>query len=133
MLLYRMMLFLLFTIAFRQPMKPNNYQCMRKIFFVFFIFFTVSSCTQDDTSFNKKSKKELMESWAWKIFIFTDEGEALPRQSALSNFNDITNGKTIFVEDIWNMNLKDDLFLKHHEVALEDETDYGNIEIAKKK
>ncbi len=74
-----------------------------------------------------------MESWAQKIFIFTDEGEALPRQSALSNFNDITNGKTIFVEDIWNMNLKDDLFLKHHEVALEDETDYGNIEIAKKK
>jgi hypothetical protein len=31
------------------------------------------------------------------------------------------------------MNLKDDLFLKHHEVVLEDEEDYGSIEIIKKK
>ncbi|PJJ06970.1 hypothetical protein CLU83_0096 [Flavobacterium sp. 1] len=106
---------------------------MRKIFFIFFIIFTVSSCTYEDSRFRQISKKEAMQSWAWKIFIFTDEGEFQSVEPEVNKIHNSIKEKPIFAEDIWKTNLKDDLFLKNNEVALEDRTDYANFEITKKK
>lgn len=106
---------------------------MRKIFFIFFIIFTVSSCTYEDSRFRRISKEEAMQSWTWKIFIFTDEGEFQSVESEVNKIENSIEEKPIFVEDIWKLNLKDDLFLKHHEVALEDEVDYASFEIVKRK
>jgi hypothetical protein len=105
---------------------------MRKIFFIFFIIFTVS-CTYEDSGFRRISKEEAMRSWAWKIFIFTDEGEIQYVDTEINKFNNNIKEIPIFVDDIWEMNLKDDLFLKNHKVALEEEVDNVNFEIAKKK
>lgn len=106
---------------------------MRKIFFIFFIIFTVSSCTYEDSRFRRISKEEAMESWAWKIFIFTDEGEFQSVDPEVNKIHNSIEEKPIFAEDIWKMNLKDDLFFKNYEVALEDKADYANFEITKKK
>ena len=106
---------------------------MRKIFFIFFIIFTVSSCTYEDSRFRRISKQEAMESWAWKIFIFTDEGEFQSVETEVNKNQNHIKQKPIFAEDIWRMNLKHDLFLKHHGLALEDKADYVNFEITKKE
>lgn len=109
---------------------------MRKIFFIFFIFFiifTVSSCIFEDSRFGRISKEEAMQSWAWKIFIFTDEGEFQSVDPEVNKIHNAIEEKPIFAKDIWKTNLKDDLFLKNHELVLEDKTDYANFEITSKK
>jgi hypothetical protein len=109
---------------------------MRKIFFILFIFFiifTVSSCIYEDSRFGRISKEEAMQSWAWKIFIFTDEGEFQSVDPEVNKIDNAIEEKPIFAKDIWKTNLKDDLFLKNHELVLEDKTDYANFEITNKK
>jgi hypothetical protein len=106
---------------------------MRKIFFVFFIIFTVSSCTYEDSRFRRISKVEAMESWAWKIFIFTDEGEFQSAETEVNKIHNSIEEKPIFAKDIWKTNLKHNLFLKHHVLALEDKADYVNFEITKRE
>ena len=106
---------------------------MRKIFFIFFITFSISSCTYENSGFRPISKEEAMESWAWKIFIFTDEGEYQSIELETNKFYNNSKEKAIFVDDIWKMNLKDDLFLKDDKVAFEEETDNAIFEQVKRK
>jgi hypothetical protein len=109
-------------------MKPKNNQCMRKIFFIFFIIFTVSSCTYEDSGFRRISKEEAIQSWAWKIFIFTDEGESQPIEPTQNNFDNSIAEKPIFANVIWKMNLKDDLFFNMQQVAFNEGTDTAILE-----
>nr|WP_315199592.1 hypothetical protein [uncultured Flavobacterium sp.] len=101
---------------------------MRKIFFIFFIIFTVSFCTYEDSRFRQISKEEAMQSWAWKIFIFTDEGEFQSVEPEVNKFDSNMKEKPIFVEDILKMNLKDDLFFKNHQLAIKEEADNAIFE-----
>lgn len=104
-------------------MKSNKNQYIRIIFFLSFIIFTSISCTYEGRSFKKISKKEVMESWAWKIFIFTDEGETPLVETPRNNFDDVINEKLIFADDIWKKNLNQDLFLNRYKVAIDDRAD----------
>lgn len=106
---------------------------MRRMFFVFFVFFTFSSCNYEKSNFRGNFKKEVKQSWAWKIFIFTDLGEFQSIESEPNKFDNINKEKTIFADDIWKINLNEDLFLKNHEVAFEEDSDYVNLEITKRK
>ena len=99
-------------------MKPNKYTFKKEIFFLLIIIFTASSCSYEEASFKRVSKKEMMESWAWKIFIFTDEGDNITIKSNENNFNGIVIDKLIFAEGDMKMSLNDVLFLKKHEVAI---------------
>lgn len=92
---------------------------MRNIFFILFVVFTVSSCTYEHSGFRQITKEEAMQSWAWKIFIFTDEGEVQPIEPE-NNFYKSLEDKPIFVDDLFEMNLKNDLFLKNYGVAFTD-------------
>ena len=92
---------------------------MRKIFFILSVVFTVSSCTYEHSRFRQITKEEAMQSWAWKIFIYTDEGEVQPIEPE-NNFYKSLEDKPIFVDDHFEMNLKDDLFLKNYGVAFTD-------------
>ena len=103
------------------------------MFFILFVIFTVSSCIYEDSGFRRISKEEAMESWAWKIFIFTDEGEFQSIETEVNKIENNIKEKPIFADDIWEMNLKDDLFLKNYEVAFEEEADYTNFELTKRK
>ena len=103
------------------------------MFFILFVIFTFSSCIYEDSGFRRISKEEAMESWAWKIFIFTDEGEFQSIETEVNKNENNIKEKPIFVDDIWEMNLKDDLYLKNHEVAFEEEADYNNSELTKRK
>lgn len=106
---------------------------MKKMLFILFIIFTVSSCTYEDSGFRRISKEEAMQSWAWKIFIFTDVGEFQPVEIEADNFVNNIEEKPIFADDIWEVNLKDDLFLKNYELVFKEEADYTNFELTKSK
>ena len=51
---------------------------MKKIILVFLVVFTIYSFTNENSDFESISQKEVMNSWAWKIFVFIDEGEIHP-------------------------------------------------------
>lgn len=93
---------------------------MKKILFVLFIFFTVSSCTYENSSFRRISKEEAIQSWAWKIFIFTDEGDYQPVEIEENKIDGHIKEKPIFAKDIWKMKPKDDLFFKNDEIAFKE-------------
>lgn len=61
-----------------------------------------------------------MESWAWKIFIFTDEGEFQSIELDANKFDNNSKEKAIFVDGIWKMNRKNDLFFNNDKVAFEE-------------
>ena len=106
---------------------------MKNLIFILLVIFTFYSCASDEVGFKQISKKEVMESWAWKIFIFTDEGEYQSIELETNKFYNNSKEKAIFVDDIWKMNLKDDLFLKDDKVAFEEETDNAIFEQVKRK
>jgi hypothetical protein len=107
---------------------------MKKIILISGMVFTVCSCASEDAGFEQISKKEIMESWAWKIFIFTDEGEIRPVGTAKNNLNNTIKAKSILAEDIWQMYKNDDLFLKNHKVAFKNPIVNANFaEIKAKK
>lgn len=93
---------------------------MKKIILISVVIFTFCSCASDDAGFEQMSKKEIMESWAWKIFIFTDEGEIIPVDEVKKDFESTIKEKSIFVEDIWQMYNNEDLFLNNPRVAFKD-------------
>ncbi|TRX36448.1 hypothetical protein FNW52_07500 [Flavobacterium sp. ZT3R18] len=93
---------------------------MKKIILISVVFFAFCSYASDDAGFEQMSKKEIMESWAWKIFIFTDEGEIRPVGKVKNNFENTIKDKSILVEDIWQMYNNDDLFLNNQKVAFKD-------------
>lgn len=55
---------------------------MEKLIFTILVVLTFCSCVTNSGGFDSKSQKEIMNSWAWKIFIFTDLGEFTPTEAA---------------------------------------------------
>jgi len=76
---------------------------MKKIIFILFVVFTVLSCGYSNAGYKQISKEEIMKSWAWKIFIFTDEGEIPIAQSSQNKSDMITGDMSIFADYIWYM------------------------------
>ncbi|WP_268847495.1 hypothetical protein [Flavobacterium aestivum] len=93
---------------------------MKNLILVFLVFFTFCSCASDEVGFEQISKKEVMESWAWKIFIFTDVGEKMPVGNVKDNFDNTIKDKSIFVKDVWQNYKNDNFFLNHQDVASSD-------------
>jgi hypothetical protein len=93
---------------------------MKKIISISVVIFAFCSCASDDAGFKQMTKKEIMESWAWKIFIFTDEGEIMPVETSKNSFENTIKDKSIFVEDIWEIYNNDDLFLNTKKVTFRD-------------
>lgn len=97
---------------------------MGKLFFMIFIALIFCSCANDEAGFDSKTKKEIMDSWAWKIFIFTDEGEFEPVETAKNKFDNTTKLNPIFVDDDLEFYSNDELFLNsqkeeyHNPIAL---------------
>lgn len=54
---------------------------MEKLIFIILIVLTFCSCVTNNAGFDSKSQKEIMESWVWKIFVFTDLGEFTPTET----------------------------------------------------
>lgn len=72
---------------------------MRKLIFTLILVLAFCSFVADVAGFDSSSKKEIMNSWAWKIFIFTDEGEFIPVKNK-NDFDNNGNGSPIFVDDV---------------------------------
>ncbi|HEU4788743.1 MAG TPA: hypothetical protein VFS71_03585 [Flavobacterium sp.] len=106
---------------------------MKKIIFINLIVFTFCSCANDDTGFDSNSKKEIMNSWAWKIFIFTDEGEFTPVGTAKNKFDNTTKVSPIFVDDVLEIYSNEDLFLNNQKEALNDPIVFANFNLTKRK
>jgi hypothetical protein len=107
---------------------------MKKIIVISIIVFTFYSCASNEVGFDSVSKKEIMESWAWKIFIFTDEGEITPVGGDQNNYDSTIKVKSILAEDIWEFYPSDDLFFNTQKVAFKDVVVSANFtEIAMKK
>jgi hypothetical protein len=106
---------------------------MKKVFLNILVIFTVYSCASDEASFERISKKEIMESWAWKIFIFTDEGETVPIESLKNNFDNPTKDNPIFVGDVWEIDTNGNLLSNNQKLALEDEIENSNFAATKRK
>ncbi|HSD08643.1 hypothetical protein [Flavobacterium sp.] len=99
---------------------------MKNIFFILLVIFTVSSCTYDDAGFRRISRKEAMESWAWKIFIYTDEGEIQPVDYKRNNFDNRIQQKPIFVDYFWEIDENQNVFLDEHEMVYKEKKDDYN-------
>ncbi|QKJ64602.1 hypothetical protein [Flavobacterium sp. M31R6] len=106
---------------------------MEKLIFIIFIALTFCSCANDDAGFDSNSKKEIMESWAWKIFIFTDEGEFTPVETVKNKFDNTTKVSPIFVEDVLGIYSNDDLFLNNQKEVSNAPIVFANLNLAKRK
>jgi PBP1b-binding outer membrane lipoprotein LpoB len=107
---------------------------MKNLIFILLVIFTFCSCASDGAGFKQISKKEVMESWAWKIFIFTDIGEIASVDTVKVNFGNTIEDKSIFVEDIWQNYKNGSFFLNHQNVAFNDAVSNANfIETAMNK
>lgn len=106
---------------------------MKNLFFILLVIFTFYSCASDEVGFKHVSKKVVMESWAWKIFIFTDEGEFTPVEKANNNFDSTTKVNPIFVEDFLEMYRNDDSFLNYQKEVFNDPIVYTNFNLTKRK
>jgi hypothetical protein len=93
---------------------------MKNVFFILLVIFTFCSCASDDADFERLSKKEIMESWAWKIFIFTDLGETASVVKISDNSDDIVKVKPIFVEDTFSDFNADNAFFIKQKIAFRD-------------
>jgi len=102
------------------PMPIFNTCTMKNLIFIILIVFTFCSCAHDDAGFDSISKKEIMDSWGWKIFIFTDEGEFAPVETVKNNFDNSTKVSPIFVDDVLEIYSNDNLFLNNSKVAFKD-------------
>jgi hypothetical protein len=117
-------------------MVQNNFfiiQIMKKVFLNILIVFSFCSCANDDAGFDSNSKKKIMESWAWKIFIFTDEGEFTPVETAKNKFENTTKVSPIFVEDVLEIYSNDDFFLNNKKETFNDPIVYAKFNLAKRK
>jgi hypothetical protein len=106
---------------------------MEKLIFIILIVFIFCSCANDDAGFDSNSKKKIMESWAWKIFIFTDEGEFTPVETAKNKIDNTTKVSPIFVEDFLEIYSKDDFFLNNQKEVFNDPIVYTNFNLTKRK
>jgi hypothetical protein len=107
---------------------------MKNNIFILLLIFTFCSCASDGDGFDSNTKKEIMNSWAWKIFIFTDLGETAPIQDNNGSFDNRIKVNPIFVEDVWVIDPEVDLFLNNSQLALKDPIANANfIEVKNKK
>lgn len=117
-------------------MAPNNIfimQIMKKGLLNILVFFAFCSCANDNVGFDSDAKKEMMESWAWKIFIFTDEGEFIPNEPVENNFDNSTKVSPIFVEDILEIYSNGDLFMHNEKAAFKDPIVFANFAETERK
>ncbi len=106
---------------------------MKKLSFIIFIVFTFCSCANNDAGFDPNSRKEIMDSWAWKIFIFTDEGEFMPIKTAKDKFDNTTKVSPTFVEDVLNIYTNDELFFNNQKEEFNDPIVFVNLNSTKRK
>ncbi|PZX92849.1 hypothetical protein DOS84_13330 [Flavobacterium aquariorum] len=106
---------------------------MGKLIFIIFIGLTFCSCANDDAGFDSNSKKKIVESWAWKIFIFTDEGEFTPVETAKNKIDNTTKVSPIFVEDVLEIYSNEDLFLNNQKESFNDPIAFTNFNLTKRK
>jgi hypothetical protein len=106
---------------------------MKNLIFILLVIFTFYSCTSDEVSFKQISKKVVMDSGAWKIFIFANVGETMSVGSFKDNFDNTIKDKFSFVEDIWQIYNNDDLFLNNQKVAFKDAIVNANFNLSKRK
>lgn len=106
---------------------------MKKFICIIFIALTFCSCANDDAGFDSKTKKEIMDSWAWKIFIFTDEGEFTPVETAKNKFDNTTKVNPIFVDDVLEIYSNDELFLDNKKEGFNDPIAFANYNVTKRK
>jgi hypothetical protein len=106
---------------------------MKKIIFLLLINYIFFSCASDDAGFTAFSKKEIMESWAWKIFIFTDEGEFTPVETTKNKIDNTTKVSPIFVDDVLEMYSNDALFLNNPEESFKEPIVFANFALTKRK
>jgi hypothetical protein len=99
---------------------------MKNVFFILLVIFTFCSYASDDAGFERLSKKEIMESWAWKIFIFTDLGETASVEKISDNSDDTVKVKPIFVEDTFSDFNADNTFFIKQKIAFRDPIKEGN-------
>ena len=78
---------------------------MKKIILVFLVVFTIYSFTDENSDFKPISQKEVMNSWAWKILVFVDEGEIRPVKPILRSF--VKNNNENIYEDDFFLNNKE--------------------------
>jgi hypothetical protein len=100
---------------------------MKNLIFILLMVFTFCSCASDEAGFKQISKKEVMESWAWKIFIFTDVGETMPVVTVKDNFDNTIKDKPIFVKDVWQNYKNGSFFLNHQNIAFNDAISNANF------
>lgn len=105
---------------------------MRKRILISVIIFAFWSCAPNDVTFDSKSKKGITDSWDWKIFIFTAEGEFEAVPIGNNKFDDTLETNPIFVEDVLEV-YNDDLFLNNHNMTFNDPIVYANFNLTKRK
>jgi hypothetical protein len=106
---------------------------MRQRILISVIIFVFWSCAPNDVTFDSKTKKEIMNSWAWKIFIFTDEGEFVALETTSDKFIETTKVSPIFVKDVLKIYTNDDLFLNNEIEAFNDPIVFTNFNLTKRK
>lgn len=104
---------------------------MKKLIFIILIVFVFCSCSNNDAGFDSNSKKEIMDSWAWKIFIFTDLGEFTPAETTGNKFDNTTNVSPIFVADILEIYRNDNFFLNNEKEAFKNPIIFTNFNLIK--
>ncbi|WP_281228306.1 hypothetical protein [Flavobacterium aquiphilum] len=75
-----------FRIGTIKPTSIFNTYEMEKLLFIILIVLTFCSCVTNNAGFDSKSQKEIMDSWVWKIFVFTDLGEFTPAKTTKQNW-----------------------------------------------
>jgi hypothetical protein len=106
---------------------------MKNVIFILLVIFTFCSCASEDAGFERLSKKEIMDSWAWKIFIFTDLGETTPVEPVINNFDDTIKVKPIFVEDAFSNFNADNIFFTKQKIAFSDPIEGEKLIVFKRK
>ncbi|MBW4361273.1 hypothetical protein [Flavobacterium taihuense] len=107
---------------------------MKNLVFVILIVLGFCSCTSGNVGFYPISKMKIMESWAWRIFIFTCEGEFRQSETVKKNFDDVAIVKPIFVEDTFGIYNNDDtLLFSNVKVAFKDRVVNPNFAETKRK
>ena len=74
-----------------------------------------------------------MDSWAWKIFIFTDLGETTPVEPVINNFEDTIKVRPIFVEDAFSNFSTSDAFFAKQKIVFNDPIEEGKLIVFKSK
>ncbi|WP_269223549.1 hypothetical protein [Flavobacterium sp. IMCC34518] len=106
---------------------------MKNSIIILFVIFTFCSCTSDYNGKVKWNKKEIMNSWAWKIFIFTDLGETKPLKKTVNNFDKTKEVMPIFIEDDFANFNAENIFQNNQKIAFRDSIDKENRIAFKRK